>query len=183
MLGGGNCDYWPWASKNLRMPLRADPSGRAVYGVGLRPFACWDCGFESRRGKGCLSLVSVVCCQAEISSTGWSLVQRSPTECGVSECDREASKTEAALAPKGLSSHRKKKASGCPRTNVHEATCLVYKALRAILLSEWHNSLRNVRTQTFPCKFIFCYAIATRNFIEVFRRNLFASFFRVKWAG
>jgi hypothetical protein len=35
--------------------------------------------------------VSVVCCQVEVSASGWSLVQRSPTECGVSECDREAS--------------------------------------------------------------------------------------------
>jgi hypothetical protein len=35
--------------------------------------------------------VNVVCCQEEVSATGWSLVQRSPTECGVSECDREAS--------------------------------------------------------------------------------------------
>jgi hypothetical protein len=26
------------------------------------PLACWDCGFESRWGHGCLSLVSVVCC-------------------------------------------------------------------------------------------------------------------------
>jgi len=26
----------------------------------------------------------------EVSASGWSLVQRSPTECGVSECDREA---------------------------------------------------------------------------------------------
>jgi hypothetical protein len=34
-------------------------------------------------GHGCLSLVSVVCCQVEVSATGWSLVQRSPTECGV----------------------------------------------------------------------------------------------------
>jgi hypothetical protein len=34
--------------------------------------------------------VSVVCCQVEVSATSWSLVQRSPTECGVSECDREA---------------------------------------------------------------------------------------------
>jgi hypothetical protein len=42
-------------------------------------------------GHACLSLVSVVCCQVEVSATGWSLVQRSPTECGVSECDREAS--------------------------------------------------------------------------------------------
>jgi hypothetical protein len=40
--------------------------------------------------------VSVVCCQVEVSATGWSLVQRSPTECGVSECDRETSKNEAA---------------------------------------------------------------------------------------
>jgi hypothetical protein len=31
-------------------------------GVGLRPFACWDCGFESRRVHGILSVVSVVCC-------------------------------------------------------------------------------------------------------------------------
>jgi hypothetical protein len=47
---------------------------------------------KSRLGHGCLSLVSVVCCQVEVSATGWSLVQRSPTECGVSECDRKASK-------------------------------------------------------------------------------------------
>jgi hypothetical protein len=31
-----------------------------------------------------LSLVSVVCCQVEVSATGWSLVQRSPADCGVS---------------------------------------------------------------------------------------------------
>jgi hypothetical protein len=35
--------------------------------------------------------VSVVCSQVEFSATGCSLVQRSPTECSVSECDREAS--------------------------------------------------------------------------------------------
>jgi hypothetical protein len=44
-----------------------------------------------------MSLVSVVCCQVEVSATSWSLVQRSPIECGVSKvCDREASKYEAA---------------------------------------------------------------------------------------
>jgi hypothetical protein len=60
----------------------------AVYGLGLQPLACWDCGFESRRRHGCLSLVSVVCCQV-VSATGRSLVQGSPTECGVSKyvCD------------------------------------------------------------------------------------------------
>ena len=39
----------------------------------------------------CLSLVSIVCCQVQVSATGRSLVQRSPTECGVSECDLEIS--------------------------------------------------------------------------------------------
>jgi len=33
-----------------------DPSGRAVYGVGLRPLAYWECGIEFRGGMGvCLS--------------------------------------------------------------------------------------------------------------------------------
>ena len=63
--------------------MQADASGHAVSGVGLRPLACWDGGFESRRPNGCLSLVTVVYDKAEVSSSGWSLVQRSPTECGV----------------------------------------------------------------------------------------------------
>ena len=48
----------------------ADPSGRAVKGVGLRSLVCWDCGLESRRGQGCLSVVSVVCCQVEVTASG-----------------------------------------------------------------------------------------------------------------
>jgi len=59
--------------------------------IPVRPLCCWDYGFESRRGHGYLSLVSVVCCQVQVSVTSWSLVQRSLTECGVSECDSEAS--------------------------------------------------------------------------------------------
>ena len=41
----------------------------ATLGAGLRQHACWDCGFESRRGDVSLSVVSVVCCQVEISAT------------------------------------------------------------------------------------------------------------------
>jgi hypothetical protein len=33
-----------------------------------------------------VSLVSVVCCQVEVSATSWSLVWRNPTDCGVSLC-------------------------------------------------------------------------------------------------
>jgi hypothetical protein len=38
----------------------ADRSGRA----------CWGCRFESHRTRGCLSVVSVVCCQVEVCATG-----------------------------------------------------------------------------------------------------------------
>ena len=76
-------------------------SGRAVWGVGLLPIACWDCGFESRLGHGCLALVIVVRCQIQVSASGWSLVQRSPTDCGVSEYEREASTTRSSLPIRG----------------------------------------------------------------------------------
>jgi hypothetical protein len=39
---------------------------------------------------GSVSIVNVVCCQVDISATCRSPVQRCLTECGVSECDREA---------------------------------------------------------------------------------------------
>jgi len=58
--------------------------------VGLGPLVFWGSGFESRRGHGYLSVMRGVCCNVEVSATGRSLVQRSTTECGVSECDREA---------------------------------------------------------------------------------------------
>jgi hypothetical protein len=53
--------------------------GRSLVGIA---------GSNSARGMN--SLVSVVCCHVEVSATGRSLVQRSPAEWGVSECDREA---------------------------------------------------------------------------------------------
>jgi hypothetical protein len=69
------------------MTLNADPSGRTVLrhvsGVvrllKLRvriPSGSWM--------SVCLSVVSVVCCQVEVSVSGWLLAQRSPTQCGVS---------------------------------------------------------------------------------------------------
>ena len=35
-------------------------------------------------GHGCLSVVTVVCCQVEVSATNRSIVQMSPTDCGAS---------------------------------------------------------------------------------------------------
>jgi hypothetical protein len=52
--------------------------------------------------------VSVVCCQVEVSATGWSLVQRSPTDCVVSQMcvTMKPRRNEEAQAHIGLSSHR-----------------------------------------------------------------------------
>ena len=51
--------------------------------------------------------MSVVCRQVEDSATGRSLVQRSPADCGVSECDPETSAMRRPR-PLGTSSYEKK---------------------------------------------------------------------------
>jgi hypothetical protein len=78
---------------------------RSRWPRGLRLWSAGDCGFESQRG--CMFLLSVVCCQVEVSATGWSLVQRNPTACGVSEYDREASIMGRPWPPWGLLGHGK----------------------------------------------------------------------------
>jgi hypothetical protein len=68
----------------------------------------WVCGLSIAGNAGSnlagvmdvLSLVSVVFCQVEVSATGRSLFQRSPTECGLSECDLETSAMRR-LSPTG----------------------------------------------------------------------------------
>ena len=82
----------------------ADPGGRAVQGLGFGPLACWDCGFESHRGHGCVSLMNVVCCQSQVPAMGRFLVQRSPAECGVSVGFRNLN-SEVAKARVGLLRH------------------------------------------------------------------------------
>ena len=47
--------------------------------VGSNPAGAW------------MSVLGVLCCQVEVSASVCSFVQRSPTECGVCECDRESS--------------------------------------------------------------------------------------------
>jgi hypothetical protein len=56
-----------------------------------------------------LSLVSVVRCKVEVSASGRSLVQRSPTERGVSECDGEASTKKWPLPNRGCRAMGEKK--------------------------------------------------------------------------
>ena len=56
----------------------------------------WVCGSSltgfagSNPASGMDVLCCVLCVVRQRSASGWSLVQRSPIECVVSECDREA---------------------------------------------------------------------------------------------
>ena len=71
--------------------LLTNPDGRPVSGLWLRSLSVWDCGFESLLEQGRLSLFNAVSFHVEITARGQLLVNRSRSECGVSECDREAS--------------------------------------------------------------------------------------------
>jgi hypothetical protein len=74
---------------NTTSLYRADPRGRAVQDVVLRPLTCWDRKFEVTGGKD-VCILSVLCCQVTVFASCLSLVQRIPTECGISECYLEA---------------------------------------------------------------------------------------------
>jgi hypothetical protein len=65
----------------------ADRSGRAVQGVGLRPFAQWDCGFEFCQGHGYLSPVVLRVVKWEVSARA-DYSSRVIVPSVVSDCDR-----------------------------------------------------------------------------------------------
>jgi hypothetical protein len=45
--------------RSLQPPSAIPVAARS--GVGLRPFGCWDRGFDSRLRHGCLSVVFICC--------------------------------------------------------------------------------------------------------------------------
>jgi hypothetical protein len=53
--------------------------------------------------------VSIVCCQVKVSASGLSRVRKSPTECGLSECDREALITRRPWSTRGCCAMGKKR--------------------------------------------------------------------------
>jgi hypothetical protein len=106
-----HCELGAFSSATVHMALSVEKAATLhlskVEGEGLRPIACSKCGFEYRRRRRCLSLVNAVCCQVEVSATGLSPVQRSPTDCGVSLCViskpqlRGGPGTRSAVKPRG----------------------------------------------------------------------------------
>jgi hypothetical protein len=98
--------------------------------VGLRPFACWDCGFESRRGHECL--VSCECCVLSGRGLCLGLITR-PEEsyrvwCVLSECDREASIMRRPWLTKGCCAIGRKKCNWCrcpPSRTISTNVCVL----------------------------------------------------------
>jgi hypothetical protein len=89
------------------MPIPVAVRSKAwVFGRSLTRIVC-----SNPTGGMDVCVVFVVCCQVEVSATGWSLVQRSPTDCGVSQMcvTMKPRRNKEAQAHIGLSSHRKKK--------------------------------------------------------------------------
>jgi hypothetical protein len=60
----------------------------------------------------------VVCCQVEVSATSWSLVQRSPTDCGASLCADKKPRERGGHKPVMGYRARKKKAGWDLKINV-----------------------------------------------------------------
>ena len=88
--------------------------------IGLRrPFAGIAVSHHARGTDVCLlCLLYVVCCQVEVSPTGPSFVQRSPTKCGVSERNLETSTTRTSRPNRDVDPYKKKNGHWIEQTKV-----------------------------------------------------------------
>jgi hypothetical protein len=74
-----------------------------------------------------------VCCQVEASESDRSLIQRSPTECGVSENDRVASIMRRPWPIRGIYAIEGKKFCPAPGRNQHHLAMVIAKKSEAVL--------------------------------------------------
>ena len=79
----------------------------------------------------------VLWCQVEVSATGSSLVRRSPTECGVSGCDREALVTRRPWSTTGYGAIQKKN-SGLKIIKYVSIICSIKQNSTVILENTWN---------------------------------------------
>jgi hypothetical protein len=116
--------------------------------VGGRQLAC---GFETRLGYSCLSLINVVCCQVEVSATGRSLIQRSSTQfmsLSVIRCKNDPLHLQW-IGRKRLRLRKKSESSQAARSDQSNQN-------RHVLLIKnriFKNSLRNRLNQNSPPQF------------------------------
>jgi hypothetical protein len=104
-----------------------------------------------------------VCCQVEVSATGWSLVQRSPTDCGMSQmCNHETSTKRGGPGPyKAVEPLKKNKTRACLLHNDHRMSGRLQTASQSVVQSKMQPAL---------CKSLFnckpCHAVFTINILQ-----------------
>ena len=79
----------PVAIENIYVTVRNNKPIPVTMQSKARLCGCWLSGIAGSNPTGGVDvcLLWVLCCQVEVSASGWSLIQRTPTKCGVSECD------------------------------------------------------------------------------------------------
>jgi len=79
--------YRPWCGKMCPRNISQNPQGKR-----RSEFSSWLRLWVRIPPEAWMSLANIVCCQVEVSATGWSLIQGCPIERGVSEYECEVSK-------------------------------------------------------------------------------------------
>ena len=113
-----------WRSTGVNIVMR-----RSQWPRGLRRGSATArlLGLRVRIPSGTWTSVTCQCCVlSEVSASGWSLAQRSPTECGVSVCDREG--------PRPLEA-----AALCEKKHCHAYDCVIFEIRKGALLLQYTN--------------------------------------------
>ena len=85
----------PLPASPCAITFQMESTSQSQWSRGLKVWVCVGLlvGVAGSKPKGCMNicLLSVICSKVDVSSMGWSFIQRSSTECGVSEWGREVS--------------------------------------------------------------------------------------------
>ena len=127
----------------------AVPSGCTVWDVGLKPLGCWDHGFISHWGHGCLACVFVVCCVGRgLCSKLVTHLEKSYRTCVcvcVCVCVWYRNlNIEAAYAQVELLQHKKKKKVGAHLQNVRVPGSLMARSTQHMTTAHETSNKSNV---------------------------------------
>ena len=131
-----------WETK--RFPLKAREP-RCVLDILVSRSPAEIVGSNPTGGMDVLSVVSVLCCQVEVSATGWSLVQRSPTDCVRRRVWSRKNLKNEAMTRAGSQRHKKSKQNKYKWTLYTTLFVITYQrhvsAIKAIFIpntKSWH---------------------------------------------
>jgi hypothetical protein len=128
--------------------------------------------------------VSVVCCQVEASALGWSLVQRSAPDCGVSECDRESSILRRPWPTGGLLRHGREEDEEEEKEE-DGARCQHYNSHLVYLVQQLHQNYP-LHSADMTCTHTYfqpLLIILQFNFCVIYGIYILCKFWKILWPG